>query len=97
LAIRNRTGQQRDVQTIDGTWVSLSITPFEGRKEGAEGAVISLHSVDYLKKPLEESRAYWATLIESARESIVILDEGLQFSKPILRFPDYSSLPAHLV
>jgi len=43
----------------------------------AEGAVISFQDIHALKRLVEETRAYADTLIETARESILILDANL--------------------
>jgi len=71
--------QQREVHTLDGgTWHLLRIRPYETWDHKIEGAVISLQNIDNLKRMVNQSRQYADTLIESAREAILVLDNELK-------------------
>jgi two-component system CheB/CheR fusion protein len=43
-----------------------------------EGAVLSFQDIDSLKRSLEQTRTFAEALIENARESVLVLDEGLR-------------------
>ena len=71
--------QQREVRTLDGgAWHLLRIRPYETWDHKIEGAVISLQNIDNLKRMVNQSRQYADTLIESAREAILVLDSELK-------------------
>jgi two-component system, chemotaxis family, CheB/CheR fusion protein len=77
-AIRSGSVQKLEVQATDGKWLWLQVLPCDTLNGSIDGAVIALHDIDHLKRPLEEARAYAAVLIDTAREAIVILDETLR-------------------
>jgi two-component system CheB/CheR fusion protein len=70
--------QRRDVRTDEGVWHVLHVRPYETWDHKIEGAVISLQNIDALKRTVNQTREYADTLIESAREPIVVLDGGLR-------------------
>jgi two-component system CheB/CheR fusion protein len=74
------TTSQREVEVRDaaGAWHLLRSRPYKTSENKIEGAVISFHDIDALKRIVEDTRAYADTLIETARESILILDANLQ-------------------
>jgi two-component system, chemotaxis family, CheB/CheR fusion protein len=69
---------QREVCTKEGVWHMLHVRPYETWDHKIEGAVISLQNVDALKRSLDQTREYADTIVESAREPIVVLDANLQ-------------------
>ena len=77
-AIRHATPQQREVRTTDGGWQVLHVRPYKTWDNRIEGAVISLQDVDALKRSLDQTREYADTIVESAREPILVLDDKLQ-------------------
>jgi len=77
-AIRHATPQQREVRTTDGGWRVLHVRPYKTWDNRIEGAVISLQDVDALKRSLDQTREYADTIVESAREPILVLDDKLQ-------------------
>ena len=63
-----------EVQANDGTWYLMRVRAFKTAGHVIEGAVFMFQDIDLLKRSLDESRSYTSTLIESARESILVLD-----------------------
>src|SRR5580704_6843674 len=70
--------QHREVRTLEGTWHMLRVRPYETWDHKIEGAVISLQNIDNLKRMVSQTRQYADTLIESAREPILVVDNNLQ-------------------
>jgi two-component system, chemotaxis family, CheB/CheR fusion protein len=69
--------QQCEVRTLEGTWHMLRVRPYETWDHKIEGAVISLQNIDSFKRMVNQTRQYADTLIESAREPILVLDGEL--------------------
>jgi two-component system CheB/CheR fusion protein len=76
--IERETEDQREVRTKEGVWHVLHVRPYKTWDHKVEGAVISLQDIDALKRLLEQTREYADTIVESAREPIVVLDAHLQ-------------------
>ncbi|MGA8763734.1 MAG: chemotaxis protein CheB [Candidatus Sulfotelmatobacter sp.] len=76
--IEQSSPQQREVCTKEGVWHVLHVRPYETWDHKIEGAVISLQNVDALKRLLDQTREYADSLIESAREPMLVLDANLQ-------------------
>jgi two-component system CheB/CheR fusion protein len=76
--IRRAGPQQREVRTTEGEWQLLHVRPYKTWDNRIEGAVISLQDVDALKRSLDQTREYADTIVESAREPILVLDTRLQ-------------------
>jgi two-component system CheB/CheR fusion protein len=72
------TPQEREVCTKEGVWHMLHVRPYETWDQKIEGAVISLQNIDALKRSLDHTREYADTIVESAREPILVLDARLQ-------------------
>jgi two-component system, chemotaxis family, CheB/CheR fusion protein len=79
-AIRNASSQQREVRTNEGGWQVLHVRPYKTWDNRIEGAVISLQDVDALKRTLDQTREYADTIVESAREPILVLDAKLEIT-----------------
>ena len=77
-AIRHAAPQEREVRTNEGGWQMLYVRPYKTWDNRIEGAVISLQDVDALKRTLDQTREYADTIVESAREPILVLDIKLQ-------------------
>jgi len=77
-AIRRAAAQERQVRTKEGGWQMLYVRPYKTWDNRIEGAVISLQDVDALKRTLDQTREYADTIVESAREPIVVLNAKLQ-------------------
>jgi two-component system CheB/CheR fusion protein len=76
--IEREHAQQREVRTVEGVWHVLHVRPYETWDHKIEGAVLSLQNIDNLKRMVDQTRQYADTLIESAREPIMVLDSKLQ-------------------
>jgi two-component system CheB/CheR fusion protein len=70
--------QEREVRVKDGPWYLLRVRPYKTWEEKIEGAVLSFQDIDSLKRTLEQTRTFAEALIENARESVLVLDEGLR-------------------
>jgi two-component system, chemotaxis family, CheB/CheR fusion protein len=77
-AIHRALPQERQVRTNEGGWQVLHVRPYKTWDNRIEGAVISLQDVDALKRTLDQTREYADTIVESAREPILVLDTKLQ-------------------
>jgi two-component system CheB/CheR fusion protein len=77
-AIRRVAPQERQVRTKEGGWQMLHVRPYKTWDNRIEGAVISLQDVDNLKRSLDQTREFADTIVESAREPILVLDGRLQ-------------------
>jgi two-component system, chemotaxis family, CheB/CheR fusion protein len=77
-AIRHAAAHERQVRTNEGGWQILHVRPYKTWDNRIEGAVISLQDVDALKRTLDQTREYADTIVESAREPILVLDTKLQ-------------------
>jgi len=77
-AIRRVAPQERHVRTKEGGWQMLHVRPYKTWDNRIEGAVISLQDVDNLKRTLDQTREYADTIVESAREPILVLNASLQ-------------------
>ena len=70
--------QEAEVRDTSGAWYLMRARPYKTSENKIEGAVISFQDIDALKRLLEQTRAYADTLVESAREAILILDAKLR-------------------
>src|SRR4029077_10336776 len=70
--------QEAEVRDTTGAWYLMRARPYKTSENKIEGAVISFQDIDALKNLLEQTRAYADTVIESAREAILILDAKLR-------------------
>jgi PAS domain-containing protein len=66
------------VRLKDGPWYLLCVRPYKTWEDKIEGAVLSFQDIDSLKRTLDQTRTFAEALIENARESILVLDEGLR-------------------
>jgi two-component system CheB/CheR fusion protein len=78
MTIENAVFQEREVRVKDGPWYLLRVRPYKTWEEKIEGAVLSFQDIDSLKRTLDQTRTFAEALIENARESILVLDEGLR-------------------
>jgi len=93
-AIRRAGPQQREIRTTDGEWQVLHVRPYKTWDNRIEGAVISLQDVDALKRSLDQTREYADTIVESAREPILVLDARLQVTAANPAFYRVFDVPA---
>jgi len=76
--IETGSPQEAEVRDTAGAWYLMRTRPYRTSENKIEGAVISFQDIDALKRLLEQTRAYADTLVESAREAILILDAKLR-------------------
>jgi two-component system, chemotaxis family, CheB/CheR fusion protein len=76
--IENAVFQEKEVRVKDGPWYLLRVRPYKTWEDKIEGAVLSFQDIDGLKRTLEQTRTFTEALIENARESVLVLDEGLR-------------------
>jgi two-component system CheB/CheR fusion protein len=72
---------ERTAQGEDGRWYRLAIRPYLTSDHRVDGAVLSVFDVDALKKTellLTEARDYAEGIVETVRESLVVLDAELR-------------------
>ena len=72
------TPREEEIQANDGTWYLMRVRAFKTSTHLMAGDVFVFQDIDVLKRSLDESRLYVSTLIESAREAILILDSNLR-------------------
>ena len=70
--------RNEEVQANDGTWYLMRVRPYRTSGLHVSGAVFAFQDIGPLKSSLDSTRKYAAALIESARESIVVLDSSLR-------------------
>ena len=76
--IESTTFQEKEVRVKDGPWYMLRARPYKTWEDKIEGAVLSFQDIDSLKRTLDQTRTFAEALIENARESVLVLDEGLR-------------------
>ncbi|MFZ0883473.1 MAG: CheR family methyltransferase [Candidatus Acidiferrales bacterium] len=65
-------------ETRIGKWYSVRVRPYRTPSNVVEGAVLSFHDIDILKRNLDQTRVFADALIENAREPLLILDRDLR-------------------
>jgi two-component system, chemotaxis family, CheB/CheR fusion protein len=65
-------------ETRIGKWYSVRVRPFRSSNNRPEGAVLSFHDIDVLKRNLDQTRVFADALIQNAREALLILDPCLR-------------------
>ncbi len=80
-AINTGATKVEEIQDREGVWYSLQIRPYRTIENKIEGAVLTWIDIHALKQSLEEtkeSRDYAHAIVETVRESLLILDKGLR-------------------
>jgi two-component system CheB/CheR fusion protein len=70
-----------EVQDRDGKWYLLRVRPYWTMDKRVDGAVMVFLDIDPLKRSLEQvnrARDYAQTLVETVRESLVVLDDQMK-------------------
>jgi len=79
--IETAAAQEQEVQEKgSGTWYLMRARPYKTWDNKIDGAVISFQDIDAMKHNLDQSREYANTLIEDAREPILVMDGNLRVS-----------------
>jgi two-component system CheB/CheR fusion protein len=79
--INNLHLKAQEVQDQEGHWYDLRIRPYRTIDNKIDGAVVVLVDIDALKRSTEQLRAsrdYAEAIVETVRESLVVLDVGLR-------------------
>ena len=77
-AIETGLLQEREVRDRQGRWHWLRIRPYRTGENKSEGAVLTLVDIDAFKSQVSESRQYAEAIVETVRESILMLDQELR-------------------
>ena len=79
--VTSLTPLEREVQDVDGRWYLMRVRPYLTLDSRVDGAVLAFVDIDPLKRTLEQAHAardYAEALVETVRESLVVLDEKLR-------------------
>ena len=69
--------REQEVKQKNGPWYLMRVRPYKTWDNKIDGAVISFQDIDTFKKKVRETTSLVDALIESARESVLILDQNL--------------------
>lgn len=78
-----------EIQDRDGHWYDLRIRPYRTLDNRIDGAVVVLVEIDALKHSADqitEARDYAEAIVQTVRESLVVLNEDLQVMTATQRF-----------
>jgi len=73
--------RERDVQTTDGSWFYMRILPYRTAKNTIEGLVLTFLDISKMKEAervVEAARNIAASIVETVREPLLVLDEHLR-------------------
>ena len=79
--INTGAAKEREVQDRAGVWYSMQIQPYRTMENKIDGAVLTLIDINERKRSLEyieECRDYAEGIVETVRESLLILDQNLR-------------------
>ena len=65
---------ERQVRDAEGRWLSLWVGPYKTMDNKVDGAVITLFDIDALRR----SRDFATTIVQTVRESLLVLDQGFR-------------------
>jgi two-component system, chemotaxis family, CheB/CheR fusion protein len=88
----------QEVQDREGHWYDLRIRPYRTLDNRIDGAVVVLVEIDALKRSTEqlrEARSYAEAIIQTVRESLVVLNAELQVVMANQRFYDTFQVSPH--
>jgi two-component system, chemotaxis family, CheB/CheR fusion protein len=83
--------KNQEVQDLDGHWYDLRIRPYRTLDNQIDGAVVVLVEIDALKRSAEQvrqARDYAVAIVQTVRESLVVLNAELQVVSATQRFYD---------
>lgn len=78
--IESVTTREKEVQDAQGRWYLMRVRPYRTLDNRIDGAVAVFLDIDAAKRSLEQvskARHYAETLVETIRESLIVLDEEL--------------------
>jgi two-component system, chemotaxis family, CheB/CheR fusion protein len=80
-AVLHKLGfKEKEVQTRDGEWRQVRITPYRTTENVIDGLVVTFVDVNRLKRAeqaAQQSRAYAEGIVSTVREPLIVLDEKL--------------------
>jgi two-component system CheB/CheR fusion protein len=79
--LEHLTPLEKTVQAHDGRWFQLSVRPYITLDNRVDGTVLSIYDIDALKRAellLAEARDYAESIVDTMRESLVVLDVDLR-------------------
>jgi two-component system CheB/CheR fusion protein len=79
--LRTLTSTTSEVQTSDGRWYLKRVMPYRTVENVIEGVVITFVNVGHLKKlekAGETARAYFAAIVDTVREPLIVLNKELR-------------------
>jgi two-component system, chemotaxis family, CheB/CheR fusion protein len=83
--------KNQEVQDLDGHWYDLRIRPYRTVDNRIDGAVVVVVEIDALKRSAEQirqARDYAVAIVQTVRESLVVLNAELQVVSATQRFYD---------
>jgi two-component system, chemotaxis family, CheB/CheR fusion protein len=90
--------KNQEVQDLDGHWYDLRIRPYRTLDNRVDGAVVVVVEIDTLKRSAEQvrqARDYAVAIVQTVRESLVVLNAELQVVSATQRFYDtFQVLPS---
>jgi PAS domain-containing protein len=86
--LKNLAAIEREVETIDGRWYFIRITPYRTTGNVIDGVVMTFVDIQKQKeaaerlrkltKEIDHTREYFENIINTVRESLIVLDEDLR-------------------
>jgi len=72
--------KERQVQSTDGRWYLMRITPYRTAENYIDGIVVTFNDIDSVKRYEAErdARAYSESIVATVREPLVVLDSDLK-------------------
>ncbi len=89
--------QEEEVRDLNGHHYSMTVRPYRTSNNKTDGVLIALADTDALKRSLEEAnraRDYANSIVETARESLVVLDSSLRVLTANHAFHQLFQVPA---
>ena len=92
---------KREIEAEDGVWYNRRILPYRSGESRVEGVVITFANVSEIKaaeQAIDAARAYSDSIIDTIRQPLVVLDEGLRVVSANRSFYDmFALLPERTV
>lgn len=79
--IKTLVFKEAEVETKDGDWYLMRIMPYRTAENVIDGAVLTFVNIGQIKqaeKVREQARAYFASIVDTVREPLVVLDKDLR-------------------
>jgi two-component system, chemotaxis family, CheB/CheR fusion protein len=73
--------KEREVQATDGSWFFLRMLPYRTAKNAIDGLVLTFQDITKMKQAeqaIQDSRAVAASIVETVREPLLVLDAQLR-------------------